>query len=156
MSLHSRSIFSIRENAFKKQIAHKIVKNLVTLSCDKACAEISSKSCCFLIYKASAQSSKLFNHTFFRKTLFNLMFLLFNHFGLLSERKHMKKNAYRKMDSSNWKLNFISEGHTGKILCNLGGISIGFCSKWHSSPSVSKDIKHFIEGGFCCPQKDFI
>ena len=45
MSLHSRSIFSIRENAFKKQIAHKIVKNLVTLSCDKACAKISSKSC---------------------------------------------------------------------------------------------------------------
>lgn len=45
MSLHSRSIFSIRENAFKKQITHKIVKNLVTLSCDKACAKISSKSC---------------------------------------------------------------------------------------------------------------
>ena len=45
MSLHSRSIFSIRENAFKKQIAHKIVKTLVTLSCDKACAKISSKSC---------------------------------------------------------------------------------------------------------------
>lgn len=59
-------------------MTNRIDKDLVTFSCDRKCAKVPFKSGFrFLTYEASAQRNKLFNHTFLRKMLSNLMFLLF-------------------------------------------------------------------------------